>query len=467
MHNKSELSYIKAPPWVGLHNIIRRDSLHHPSLLNTRNLNIRSTTVEMVVFLPYTIEYIHAREILDSRGNPTIEVDLATPSGFGRADVPSGASTGTNEALELRDGDDKRYNGKGVLNAVENVNTTLRNEIIGMDVREQRTIDQTMINLDGTPDKSKFGANAILGISMAAAKAAADSVDLSLYRYLGGIRARVLPCPTMNVLNGGRHAGNDLAIQEFMIQPKGASSCTESIRIGAEVYHELKRILVTKYGSGAGNVGDEGGYAPPMDRTNQALDAIVAAIEESGYTTSEVTLGIDAAASEFFKNGKYHIDGAELDSGEMIDYYLDLVKTYPILLIEDPFHEEAFDDFAQLTSATDRIIIGDDIFVTNMSRLQHGIDIGAANALLLKLNQIGTVSEAFDAASLAHRNGYRVVVSHRSAETGDSMIADVAVAVGADLLKTGAPARSERTSKYNQLIRIEEELGEAARFVRL
>lgn len=422
--------------------------------------------METVVFLPYTIEYIHAREILDSRGNPTIEVDLETPSGFGRAGVPSGASTGTNEALELRDGGD-RYHGKGVLKAVENVNTALRNEIIGMDVRNQRAIDQTMIDLDGTPNKSKLGANAILGVSMAAAKTAADSAGLPLYAYLGGIRACVLPCPTMNVLNGGEHAGNDLAIQEFMIQPKGAPTCAEAIRIGAEVYHELKGILTAKYGSGAGNVGDEGGYAPPMDHTGQALDAVAAAIEEAGYSTAEVTLGIDAAASEFFKDGKYRIDGTKLDSGEMVEYYLDLIRTYPIFLIEDPFHEDAFGDFALLTAAADRVIIGDDIFVTNIERLQRGIDTGAANALLLKLNQIGTVSEAFDAANLAHRNGYRVVVSHRSAETCDSMIADVAVAIGADLLKTGAPARSERTSKYNQLLRIEEELGEAARFAQL
>ncbi|RZN36721.1 MAG: phosphopyruvate hydratase [Methanosarcinales archaeon] len=417
--------------------------------------------------MPYTIEHIHAREILDSRGNPTVEVDLGTPSGFGRAGVPSGASTGTNEALELRDGDNTRYQGKGVLKAIQHVNTTLRTEIIGMDVRDQRHIDQAMIDLDGTPNKAKLGANAILGVSMAAAKAAADSAGLPLYIYLGGTNAHTLPCPTMNVLNGGEHAGNDLAIQEFMVQPRGASSCTEAIRIGAEVYHELKKILTAKYGAVAGNVGDEGGYAPPMNHTNQALDAIVSAIEEAGYTTSEVTLGVDAAASEFFKGGKYHIDGTELGSGEMVDYYVDLIKTYPILLVEDPFHEESFDDFATLTASTDVIIIGDDLFVTNIKRLQHGIDMGAANALLLKLNQIGTVSESLDAATLAHRNGYKVVVSHRSAETCDSMIADVAVAVGADLLKTGAPARSERTTKYNQLIRIEEELDNTARFAQL
>ncbi|OEU59319.1 MAG: phosphopyruvate hydratase [Desulfuromonadales bacterium C00003094] len=416
--------------------------------------------------MPYTIEYIHAREILDSRGNPTVEVDLATPSGFGRAGVPSGASTGTNEALELRDGGD-RYRGKGVLKAVENVNTVLRNEIIGMDVRDQRAIDLMMIDLDGTPDKSNLGANAILGVSMAAARAAADSADLPLYTYLGGTGAYTLPCPTMNVLNGGEHAGNELAIQEFMIQPRSASTCAESIRIGAEVYHELKSILTKKYGSGAGNVGDEGGYAPPMDHTSQAFDSLIAAIEEAGYTTTEVTVGIDAAASEFFENGRYAIDGTTLDGGEMLEYYLDLIKTYPILVIEDPFHEDAFEDFAALTSATDRIVIGDDIFVTNIERLQRGIDVGAANALLLKLNQIGTVSEAFDAARLAHRSGYRVVVSHRSAETCDHIIADVAVAVGADLLKTGAPARSERASKYNQLMRIEEELGEAAKFAQI
>jgi enolase len=416
----------------------------------------------------FRIEKIHAREILDSRGNPTVEVDVYTKTGFGRASVPSGASTGSNEALELRDKEDDRYNGKGVLDAVDNVNTTIAGELAGMDVRNQREIDSLMIVLDGTESKMTFGANSILGVSMAVARAAADSLSIPLYRYLGGTNAFTLPIPTMNVLNGGKHAGNELAIQEFMIQPKGASTYSNALRMGSETYHALGKVLEDKYGASATNVGYEGGYAPPIDQTADALDALVGAIEEAGYTESEITIGIDAAASEFFDGEHYAIDGNLLTPGELTDFYVELIETYPILLIEDPFHEEAFEDFASLTSeAWETIIIGDDIFVTNVSRLAKGIEMEAGNALLLKVNQIGTLSEAFDAATLANRSGYSVVVSHRSAETEDATIADISVALGADLIKTGAPARGERTAKYNRLLRIEEDLGDAARYVQL
>ncbi|MDD5474066.1 MAG: phosphopyruvate hydratase [Candidatus Methanoperedens sp.] len=414
----------------------------------------------------FSIENIHAREILDSRGNPTVEVDILTESGFGRASVPSGASTGTNEALELRD-KDNRYHGKGVKIAVNNVNTEINEALIGMDVRDQRDIDRLMLELDGTPNKSRLGANAILGVSMAVAHAAADSLGISLYRYLGGTNTFTLPCPTMNVINGGKHAGNELAIQEFMLQPRGAKTYAESLRMGAEIYHTLGAILSKKYGASAVNVGYEGGYAPPLKNTKDALDALVYAMEETGYN-KKITIGIDAAASEFYKKDKYNIDGGTMSGGELIDYYADLVKTYPILSIEDPFHEDAFDDFAALTKKLkNTIIVGDDLFVTNVKRLEHGIKMNAANALLLKVNQIGTLSEAFDAARLAQKNKYKVIVSHRSAETEDTTIADISVAIGAELIKTGAPARSERNAKYNQLLRIEEELGKAAKYMQI
>ena len=415
----------------------------------------------------YTIKKVHAREILDSRGNPTIEVDIYTDSGFGRTSVPSGASTGTNEVLELRD-KDERYGGKGVLDAVDNVNKAIKNEILGMDVRSQRQIDNLMIELDGTDNKSGLGANAILGVSMAMAKAAADSLNMPLYRYFGGSNAYTLPVPTMNVLNGGQHAGNDLSIQEFMIQPKGAETYTKALQMGTETYHALGKVLEAKYGASATNVGYEGGYAPPLTMTADALDALVSAIDEAGYSETEVTIGMDAAASEFFDGTHYSIDGKMLTPGELVDYYIELVDTYPIILIEDPFHEESFEDFAALTAELwDTIIVGDDLFVTNVERLSQGIEMNAGNALLLKVNQIGTISEAFDAANMASRNGYNVVVSHRSAETEDDTIADISVAIGADLIKTGAPARSERTAKYNQLLRIEEDLGDAAQYMQL
>lgn len=412
------------------------------------------------------IEKIHAREILDSRGNPTIEVDIYTDCGFGRAAVPSGASTGVHEALELRDGGD-RYGGKGVQKAVENVNEVISPELIGRDVTAQREIDWMMIEMDGTPNKSKLGANAILAVSLGAAKAAASSFGMPLYRYLGGVNTSRLPIPSFNVLNGGKHAGNNLAIQEFMIEPVGANSFSEGLRMAAETYHALGKILQGKYGVGATNVGFEGGYAPPLSKTRDALDAILGALDITGYS-QEIKIGLDPAASSFYKDGSYSIDGTALSPGEMIDYYCDLVATYPIILLEDPLEEEAYEDFAKLTSKLpNTIIVGDDIYVTNPTRLKKGIEMHASNALLLKLNQIGSVSEAFDTAMMAFRAGFKIMASHRSAETEDSALSDVAVALGTELLKTGAPARSERTAKYNQLLRIQEELGDVAGYARL
>jgi enolase len=414
----------------------------------------------------FTIKNIHAREILDSRGNPTVEVDVFTEIGFGRASVPSGASTGTNEALELRD-KDNRYHGKGVMIAVNNVNTEIKEALIGMDVRDQRDIDRIMLELDGTENKSRLGANAILGVSLAVAHTAADSIGISLYRYLGGTNAFTLPVPTMNVINGGKHAGNELAMQEFMIQPKGAKTFSDALRMGAETYHILGSILAKKYGNSAVNVGYEGGYAPPLKNTTDALDALMDAIEEAGYN-NKISIGLDSAASMFYKDGKYNVDGKKLSSQELVDFYCELVKSYPILSIEDAFEEESFEDFAELTKKLkDTIIVGDDLFVTNVKRLEQGIRMKAGNALLLKVNQIGTLSESFDAARLAEKNRFKVIVSHRSAETEDTTIADISVAIGADLIKTGGPARSERNAKYNQLLRIEEELGKTARFMEI
>ncbi len=418
--------------------------------------------------MSFEIENVHAREILDSRGNPTVEVDVLTCCGFGRAAVPSGASTGTHEALELRDGDD-RYGGKGVLKAVKNVNEIIGPKLIesGISALEQRAVDDFMLALDGTPLKSNLGANAILGVSLAVAKAAARELGIPLYHYLGGVNTTTLPVPSLNVLNGGQQAGNDLAIQEFMILPKGASCFSEGLRMAAETYHALGKILSGRYGAGATNVGYEGGYAPPLNKTCDALDALMSALDVTGYD-KEIGIGMDAAASSFFANGSYAIDSKNLSSGEMVDFYADLVATYPIILIEDPFEEEAYEDFAALTARLPgTIIVGDDIYVTNVERLAKGIEMKATNALLLKLNQIGSVSEAFDAARMAFRNGFKVMASHRSAETEDSALADVTVALGAEMLKTGAPARSERNAKYNQLLRIEEELGFAASYAKI
>ena len=417
------------------------------------------------------IKTIKGREILDSRGNPTVEVEVRTENGFGRAAVPSGASTGSKEAWERRDGDNSRYNGKGVLNAVDAVNTLLKPEILGMDALAQEEIDERLIALDGTENKSKLGANAILGISMAVCKAAADSLNKPLYEYIcedvAGQELRYeLPIPMMNVINGGEHAGNELSIQEFLLLPSGSDRFSDNLRAGVETYHALKGVLAKKYGKIATNVGDEGGYAPPMKTTEQSLDAILEAIGEAGYSEKEIRLGMDAAASSFYDSGnrKYMIDGTAKDGSEMIDYYQALVAKYPIELLEDPFEEESFDLFAEITAKMpQKIIVGDDLFVTNVKRLQEGITKKAANAVLLKLNQIGSISETLATVRLANENGYKKVVSHRSGETEDTIIADFTVAINAEIIKTGAPARSERTSKYNQLLRIEEEMGDKAR----
>ncbi|MCD6524640.1 MAG: phosphopyruvate hydratase [Thermococcus sp.] len=411
---------------------------------------------------PFEITAVVAREILDSRGNPTVEVEVYTPVSMGRAAVPSGASTGTHEALELRDGG-SRYHGKGVKRAVENVNKIIAPEIIGMDVTWQRDIDTLMLELDGTENKSNLGANAILGVSLAVAKAAANALGLPLYQYIGGTNAYVMPVPMSNVINGGVHAGNELDFQEFMIMPVGAKSFREGIMWVSETYHTLKKVIAEKYGKNAVNVGDEGGFAPPMKEVTEPLDVLIQAIEEAGYKPGdEIAFALDAASSEFYDEakGKYVVSGKEYDRGELLELYRELVSKYPIVSIEDPFQEEDWEGFVMITEELGKKIqiVGDDLFVTNPKRIRKGIEMGAANALLLKVNQIGTLSEAIDAAYTAFRAGYGVVVSHRSGETEDATIADLAVALNAGQIKTGAPARSDRNAKYNQLIRIEEEL---------
>ncbi len=415
----------------------------------------------------FVISNIRGRWILDSRGNPTVEADLFTlGGGFGRAAVPSGASTGSHEALELRDGG-KKFHGKGVEKAVRNINEIIAKELIGLDSRNQALVDATMIRLDGTPNKSRLGANAILAVSLANAKAAADTYGLMLFQYLGGTRARTMPVPLMNIINGGKHAGNRLAIQEFLIVPVGADKFSDALRMGSEVYHSLKAYLKEKYGPTAINVGDEGGFAPPMEKTREALDALVAAIKAAGYEPGEdVMLAIDAAATEFFDKEKqvYRIDGQEMTREQLLEFYRKLIEEYPIVSLEDPFHEEDFEGFALATRELPIQIIGDDIFVTNVERLKKGIEMGAANALLLKVNQIGSLTEAMEAARLAMENKYAVVVSHRSGETEDATIAHIAVALNCGQIKTGAPARGERTAKYNELLRIEEFLGRSAYF---
>ncbi|MEU4230237.1 phosphopyruvate hydratase [Nonomuraea sp. NPDC026600] len=412
-----------------------------------------------------TIEVVYAREILDSRGNPTVEVEvILDDGGRGRAAVPSGASTGQFEAVELRDGDE-RYGGKGVEKAVLAVTDEIFEEINGIEAEDQRIIDQIMIDLDATPNKSKLGANAILGVSLAVAKAAADSADLPLFRYLGGPNAHVLPVPMMNILNGGAHADTNVDIQEFMIAPIGAPTFREAVRMGTEVYHALKGVLKEKgYATG---LGDEGGFAPNLPSNRDALDLILVAIERAGYTPGEdVALALDVAASEFHKDGVYTIDGKGVSAQELIAFYADLVDNYPLVSIEDPLDEEDWAGWKAITEAIgDKVqLVGDDLFVTNPERLGRGIAEGTANALLVKVNQIGTLSETLDAVDLAHRSGYRCMMSHRSGETEDTTIADLAVAVNCGQIKTGAPARSDRVAKYNQLLRIEEILDDAARY---
>lgn len=410
---------------------------------------------------------IHGREILDSRGNPTVEVEVALETGaFGRAAVPSGASTGAHEAIELRDGDKFRYNGKGVLKAVEAVNGEIFDALSGMEADDQLRIDRTMIDLDGTGNKSRLGANAILGVSLAVAKAAAEEAGLPLYRYVGGCFARMLPVPLMNIVNGGAHADNPIDFQEFMVMPVGAASFAEGLRVGAEVFHALKGRL--KAAGHNTNVGDEGGFAPNIASAREALDFILKAIEAAGYRPGEdVTLALDCAATEFFREGKYHLEGEGqvLGSEQMARLYEALCKDYPIVSIEDGMAEDDWRGWSMLTQALGgRVqLVGDDLFVTNPERLKRGIAEGVANAILVKVNQIGTLSETLEAVETAHRAGYAAVMSHRSGETEDASIADLAVATNCGQIKTGSLARSDRTAKYNQLLRIEEDLGEQAK----
>jgi len=415
------------------------------------------------------IEIIFAREILDSRGNPTIEVEVGlSDGGWGQAAVPSGASTGKFEALELRDADPKRYAGKGVLKAAENINSIIAPEIIGMEPFSQAVIDKTMIDLDGTKNKEKLGANAILGVSLAIARAASDSLGMPLYRYIGGTHACRLPMPMMNIVNGGKHAANSLDLQEFMIVPKGGKSFREALRIGSEVFHSLAKVLSDNKLSIA--VGDEGGFAPNLSSNEQGIEMILKGIEKAGYRPGEdVVLALDAAANSFYQNGKYIFsmsDKSQRDSGMMIDFYADWIERYPIFSLEDGLDE---DDWGNWTALTQRLgdrtqIVGDDLFVTNPERITRGIKEGCANAVLIKLNQIGTLTETLKAIEMTHKAGWKTVISHRSGETEDSFIADLSVAVGSGQIKTGSLSRSERVCKYNRLLRIEEELGEAALF---
>jgi enolase len=410
------------------------------------------------------IEAVGAREILDSRGNPTIEVEVLLEDGIvARAAVPSGASTGAFEAYELRDGDKKRYGGKGVQKAVSAVIDTIGPALEGFDATDQRLIDAAMIQLDGTENKKKLGANAILGVSLAVAKAAADSADLPLFRYVGGPNAHTLPVPLLNIINGGSHADNDIDVQEFMIVPLGAASFSEALRWGVETYHSLKSLLQSK-GLSTG-LGDEGGFAPNLSSNREALDLIAAAIEQAGFTLGhDIALATDVAATEFYRDGAYHFEGKQLSALDLTAYFADLAANYPLVSIEDPLQEDDWEGYQHFTAELgNRVqIVGDDLFVTNPIRLQKGLDLSAANSILVKVNQIGTLTETLDAVSLAQRAGYTAILSHRSGETEDTTIADLAVATDAGQIKTGAPARSERVAKYNQLLRIEEELAEAA-----
>ena len=411
---------------------------------------------------------IYAREVLDSRGNPTVEVEVLTEEGgVGRAIVPSGASTGAHEAVELRDGDKSRYLGKGVQNAVDNVNEIIADEIIGEEVLEQVRIDNLMIELDGTPNKGKLGANAILGVSIAVAKAAADELGLHLYEYLGGVNSKVIPLPMMNILNGGEHADNNVDIQEFMIMPVGADTFKEAIRMGAEIFHSLKNVLKGKGLNTA--VGDEGGFAPNLDSNEEALETIVEAIKEAGYKPKEdVVLALDVASTEMYEDGKYNFkgEGVVRTTDELISYYEMLVEKYPIISIEDGLAEDDWDGWAKLTEKLGKKIqlVGDDLFVTNVERLKKGIEMNVSNSILIKLNQIGTITETLDAIELAKRHGFTCVISHRSGETEDTTIADLAVAVNSGQIKTGSASRTDRIAKYNQLLRIEDYLEDEAIF---
>ncbi len=418
-----------------------------------------------------TIAEVYAREILDSRGNPTIEVETVLDCGImGRAAVPSGASTGAFEAVELRDNDKTRYQGKGVLKAVENVNEIIAPELEGYDALNQREIDQLMIELDGTPNKAKLGANAILGVSLSVAKAAAAAVELPLYKYIGGVNSHILPAPMMNILNGGKHADNSVDLQEFMIMPLGAKSFAEALRICSEIFHTLKSVL--KKDGMSTSVGDEGGFAPNLKTNEDAIKYIIKAIQEAGYEAGkDVYLALDPAATELYKDGKYYLNGENkvLSSQELVDYYVSLVEKYPIISIEDGMAEEDWDGWRILTEKLGKKIqiVGDDVFVTNIERLSKGIKLGVANSILIKVNQIGTLSETLDTIEMAKGAGYTAVVSHRSGETEDTTIADIVVGVNAGQIKTGAPSRTDRVAKYNQLLRIEEELYTQAKYLGL
>lgn len=414
------------------------------------------------------IEEVYAREILDSRGNPTVEVDVVLECGaVGRAAVPSGASTGAFEAVELRDGDKSRYLGKGVLKAVENINDIIADELVGMNSLDQVGIDTMLIELDSTPNKSKLGANAILGVSMAVAKAAAEGLGLPLFQYLGGVNAKKLPVPMMNIINGGAHADNNVDLQEFMIMPVGAESFGEALRMCTEVYHALKNTLKAKGYNTA--IGDEGGFAPDLKSNEEAIQVILEAVAAAGYSAGDdIKIAMDPAATEFYKDGKYHLEGEGriLSSAEMVEFYENLVNKYPIISIEDALAEDDWDGWKLLTERLgDRVqLVGDDLFVTNTERLEKGIQMGIANAILIKLNQIGTITETLDAIEMAKTAGYTAVISHRSGETEDTTIADLVVAINAGQIKTGAPARTDRVAKYNQLLRIEELIGDVAQY---
>ncbi|MCL0052213.1 phosphopyruvate hydratase [Peptococcaceae bacterium] len=410
---------------------------------------------------------VNARQILDSRGNPTVEVDVILDDGtLGRAAVPSGASTGAYEAVELRDGDERHYMGKGVMRAVENVNNIIAPEIVGMDVTDQLGIDHILLELDGTPNKQKLGANALLGVSLAAAKAAAQHLDLPLYQYLGGINAKELPVPMMNILNGGKHADNNVDVQEFMVVPTGFDSFSSALRVGVEIFHNLKKVLKTKNMNTA--VGDEGGFAPSLSSNKEALEVIMEAIIKAGYRAGEdIFIALDVAATELYKDGKYVLEEDIVKTAEeMVAFYEELAKEFPIISIEDGLSEDDWEGWKMLTEKLGKKLqlVGDDLFVTNTKRLQRGIDEGVANSILIKANQIGTLTETFECIEMAQKAGYTTVISHRSGETEDATIADIAVAVNAGQIKTGAPSRSDRVAKYNQLLRIEEDLGDLAKF---
>src|SRR5881296_2382013 len=429
----------------------------------------RSDCREVLEASAFRVEKIASREILDSRGDPTVQVDLHTKSGFGRFSVPSGASKGHLEALELRDGERQRYNGLGVQKALENISRVIAPKILGLDSRDQPKIDRLLNELDGTENKSKLGANAILGISIALARASADTANSPLYRTIADGRKLVLPLPMMNIINGGKHAGNDLSFQEFMVIPAGFRTFKDALRCGAEIYHALRLRLEAKYGKSAINVGDEGGFAPPINSVEEALGQINDAVDEAGYSPGQnVILGIDAAADSFYNqaSARYNVDGKLIDGDDLLELYVSLQEKFPLKSIEDPFHDEDFASFTRITKKRGAKvqIVGDDLFVTNIKRVAQGIRVKAANALLVKINQIGTLTETIEAVEMARKANYGLVLSHRSGETEDNSIADISVALATGQIKAGAPARGERTSKYNRLLLIEEELGSSARF---